>query len=237
MTIKLEAVAPKKKSESIVEQITRLIKSGEVKPGDKLSPERELAQQLQVGRSSLREAINILQTQGFLEVVKRKGIYVRSISEGLVGDPLRQLLKEDRSMLPQLYELRRDIELAAAAQAAERRNGDDLIRLGTILERMRLMAEKEELHLNDDLDFHLAVVQASHNLFRAHILGTIFELSNTHIEFVREKIVRDRTKPPLIFRQHEAVFRAIESGDAPAAREHMARHLGWVEKEIADFEG
>ncbi len=74
------AIQQPKVSEQIVQQVLALIKGGKFSPGDKLPSERELIQLLNVGRSSLREAINVLETLGNIEVCKRKGIYVRSVS-------------------------------------------------------------------------------------------------------------------------------------------------------------
>ena len=98
-------IRPHKISEEIVNQIKSLIKDGKLQPGQKLPPERTLADLLGVGRSSLREAINILEALGFVEIRNRKGIFVRPVSSPIISDPLRQILEEDKSKLYELYEL------------------------------------------------------------------------------------------------------------------------------------
>ncbi len=224
-----------KVSEMIVEQVKTLIKQGQLQPGQKLPPEREFTQQLGVGRSSLREAINVLEALGFVEARKHKGIFVSSVSEPILNEPLRQILDEDRSTLPQLYELRKDIELAAAQKAAERRDTEDLKRLSKYLDRMARDKAESRLALQDDLEFHLTITQATHNFLRLHVLKNIFELSNTYIDVVRIKIIEHGADIPQIYHQHEAIFKAIEAKRPAAARQEMETHLTWVETRIGEL--
>ena len=224
-----------KVSEQIVEQVKTLISEGHLQPGQKLPPEKEFTQQLGVGRSSLREAINVLEALGYVEARKHKGIYVSSVSEPILNEPLRQILDEDQSKLPHLYDLRKDIELAATQKAAERRNTDDLKRLSACLDRMARDKDENKLALQDDLQFHLAITQATHNFLRLHVLKNIFELSNAYIDLVRVKIIQDKADIPIIFSQHEAIFKAIEAKRPFEARDYMETHLTWVETRISEL--
>ena len=160
--IKLQKV-----SEEVADQIRDLIKDGTPQPGEKLPPERRFSEMPGVGRSSLREALNILETQGFVESRKRQGVYVCSISASIISDPLRQIITEDRSKLLQLYEVRKDIELASAYAAAQHRTDQDLDKMGGILEKMAAYATDSRLVLYDDLDFHLAWVEEKWKEFMA----------------------------------------------------------------------
>jgi len=235
MTQLFSEIRSSKVSEMIVEQVKALIKQGQLQPGQKLPPEREFIQQLGVGRSSLREAINVLEALGYVEARKHKGIYVNSVSEPILNDSLRQILDEDRSTLPQLYELRKDIELAASQKAAERRSSDDLKRLSKCLDRMARDKAESKLALQDDLQFHLAIAQATHNFLRLHVLKNIFELSNTYIDVVRVKIIAHGADIPQIYNQHEAIFKSIEAKRPNAARVEMEAHLTWVETRIGEL--
>ena len=224
-----------KVSEMIVEQVKTLIKDGQLQPGQKLPPEKEFTQQLGVGRSSLREAINVLEALGYVEARKHKGIYVRSVSEPILKDPLRRILDEDQSTLPHLYDLRKDIELAASQKAAERRNTDDLKRLSNCLGRMARDKAESKLALQDDLEFHLAIAQATRNFLRLHVLKNIFELSNNYIDLVRVKIIEHKADIPQIYGQHEAIFKSIEARRPIEARDAMEAHLTWVETRISEL--
>ena len=90
-------------SDKIVEQLCSLIQEGRLTPGNKLPSERRLTDQLGVGRSSLREALNKLETLGYVEIKKRKGIFVKSIDSTLQLDPLKNMLQTDRLKIVQLY--------------------------------------------------------------------------------------------------------------------------------------
>jgi GntR family transcriptional repressor for pyruvate dehydrogenase complex len=228
-------IRPSKISEQIVEQVKMLIREGHLQPGQKLPPEKEFTQQLGVGRSSLREAINVLEALGYLEARKHKGVFVSSVSEPILNEPLHQILKEDQSKLPHLYDLRKDIELAASQKAAERRDSKDLKRLATCLNRMARDKEQHKLALQDDLQFHLAIAQATHNFLRLHVLKNIFEISNAYIDLVRVKIIGDDENIPEIYSQHEAIFKAIEAKRAHEARDYMETHLTWVETRISEL--
>ena len=228
-------IRPSKISEQIVEQVKMLIREGHLQPGQRLPPEKEFTQQLGVGRSSLREAINVLEALGYLEARKHKGVFVSSLSEPILNDPLRQILEEDQTKLPHLYDLRKDIELAASQKAAERRDSQDLKRLAACLNRMARDKEHHKLALQDDLQFHLAIAQATHNFLRLHVLKNIFEISNAYIDLVRVKIIGNEVNIPEIYSQHEAIFKAIEAKRALEARDYMETHLTWVETRISEL--
>ena len=153
-----------KVTEQIVVQIKSLIGDGTLQPGEKLPSERMLCGLLGVGRSSLREAVNILDALGFLDVKDRKGIFVRSVSSPLLYDPLVQILREGKAGLGDLYGVRKDIELGSAYLAAKLRNKRDLARLKEFLGRMETgVQESSEWSMRDDMDYHLAIAQASGN--------------------------------------------------------------------------
>ena len=94
MTISLEPIRPKKISEEIVNRIKQLISSGELKPGDRIPSERELATMLGVSRPSVREAIMVLDAMGFLESRQGGGTFVKALTEGSITDPLAKLVEK-----------------------------------------------------------------------------------------------------------------------------------------------
>ena len=228
-------ISPHKIPEEIVKQIKSLIKDGKLQPGEKLPPERTLSDLLGVGRSSLREAINILETLGFVEIKQREGIFIRPVSSPIISDPLKQILEEDKNKLYELYELRKDVELSAAYMAAKLRTRIDLANIKKFLKRMEEDAQSSYLSLSDDLEFHLAIAQATHNFLRVHILKNIFDLSGDYIDFIRNKLVQEKIHVTLIFEQHKKIFQAIQSRDQDGARSIMNEHLTWVEEKWKEF--
>lgn len=225
-----QQIRPHKIPEEIVQQIKSLIKEGKLAPGERLPPERTLADMLGVGRSSLREAINILETLGFIEIKVRKGIYVRNVSAP-ISDPLRQILVEDRSKLYELYEFRKDIELASIQAAAQRRTRADLMRIKKSIEEMEGLASDHHMSLALDQEFHLAVAQATHNFLRVHVLKNIFDLVADYMNLIIQGLVEERTGVPAVLEQHRRIFRCIQRKDPDGARASMDEHLTWVEEQ------
>ncbi|HUV60301.1 MAG TPA: FadR/GntR family transcriptional regulator [Desulfatiglandales bacterium] len=228
-------IRPHKIPEEIAKQIKSLIKDGKLQPGGKLPPERTLADLLGVGRSSLREAINILETLGFVEVKKREGIFIRTVSSTIMFDPLRQILEEDRGKLYELYELRKDIELASISMAAKLRTRKDLVRIEKFLTKMEEDAENSHLSLSDDVEFHLAIAHATHNWLRAHILKNIFDLATDYMGLIVQKLIEEKTGIFIILDQHKKIYQAIQKRDQKNARALMNEHLTWVEEKWKEF--
>lgn len=217
-------------SQKIVQQVKQLIKDGKLQPGEQLPPERDFARLLGVGRPSLRQALNTLETLGFVEIRKRQGVFVKNVTGVIVADPLRLILQEDRGVLPQLYEIRKDIELSAAFLAAIRRTEADLVAIETPILRMESDVQRGGFTIADDLSVHLAIARATHNFLRTHILQYIFELSNDILGSVLDGLSQDPDHLPLLCSHHRRVYEAIAAGDADRSRAAMETHLAWVEQ-------
>jgi GntR family transcriptional repressor for pyruvate dehydrogenase complex len=228
-------IRPHRIPEEIVQQIKTLIREGKLLPGERLPPERALADLLGVGRSSLREAISILETLGFVETRKRTGIFVRSVSSPIISDPLRQMLEEDKSGLYQLYEIRRDIELASADVCAQLRTKADLAAIRKLLVKMQEDARKDRLSLTHDWDFHLAIAQAAQNFLRVHILKNVFSLAEDFMVEIVRKLIDEKTSISQVIEQHTHIFEAIKRKDPAEARALMDQHLTWVEDKWKEF--
>jgi GntR family transcriptional regulator, transcriptional repressor for pyruvate dehydrogenase complex len=224
-----------KLSEEIAGQIRDLVTDGKLQSGEKLPPERKFSEMLGVGRSSLREAINILETQGFVETRKRQGLFVKNLSTSILPDPLLQMLEEDKDKLTQLYEVRQDIELAAAWAAAEQRTEDDLEKMKKILKKMEADNIKSVLDIHDDLEFHLAIAQSSRNIFRGHILKNIFDISYKHLHYATGVVTAEKTQTQKLLEQHQHIFLAIKKQDPAMARTTMINHLLWADRKWRDF--
>lgn len=230
-----QTIKPHKITEEIVDQIKELIRTGELLPGDKLPPERELSRIFGVGRSSLREAISILDNMGLVEMKPRRGNFVCQVKSPNLRDPILRMLEEDASRILELYELRKDIELAAAGQAALRRTIKDQQILRSALDHMEQSLKRGEMVVADERRFHLALARASKNFMRTHILNVIFDISHDHFVLVYQKFIEDGSHLPEIFQQHKRVFEAVEAQDPEAAKAAMAEHLSVVEKHGAMF--
>ena len=223
-------IKPSTISEEIILQIQQLIKDGQLQPGEQLPPEREFAELLGVGRPSLREALSTLETLGFVEIRKRKGIFVKNVTDEMVVDPLRHLFREDKGALFYLYEIRKDIELASAYLAAERRTEADLAAIEAPIVKMETDIQTGGFTIADDLSVHLSIARATHNFLRVHILKHIFDLSNEFLGSVLDDLSQNHDNLPLLCDHHRKLFEAIKAKDAKRSRMEMETHLEWVER-------
>ncbi|MFD6078450.1 FadR/GntR family transcriptional regulator [Streptomyces hydrogenans] len=198
--------------DSAVEQLREQLAGGEWSVGDRIPTEHELAQQLGVGRNTVREAIRVLVHSGLLESRQGNGTFVRS-----TADPAAVLRGVRHAGARDVLEVRTALEAEAARLAAERRDTHDLLRLRAALTTLR---EEGDRDADADLAFHLAVVGATHNA--AFI--EVYRFFSTQVHEVLVEALGDRAMPPVDIDAHEALVAAVEAGDADAA-ERQAREL------------
>jgi GntR family transcriptional repressor for pyruvate dehydrogenase complex len=224
-----QRVTTKTVSEEIVEQIKTLIKESKIEPGEQLPPERKFAEMLGVGRPTWRDALNHLEARGFLEIRKRQGVFVKNISTPLVSDTIHQIFREDKGMLPYLYEVRKDIELAGAYLAAQRRTDEDLALIEFSIRKMETELETGSIAISDDIGFHIAVARSTHNFLRVHILKHLFDISGEFLDNVLKELAKETSNLPSVVHQHRRVLEAIKTKNAQKAHDEMQKHLGWVQ--------
>lgn len=221
------AIEQKKVSSQIVDQVKNLITNGKLKPGDLLPPERELMKVFNVSRPTLREALNMLSTMGFIHMSQRQRTRVKSLVPSNITEPLRLLLKEDIKSSLELVETRAIIEVANADLAAKRANDQDIQRLEHCLETMQKKLTIDNNLTSEDSAFHLAVAEATHNKIQAHLMFSIYDLLKDKVGLC---YYDDQAKH--IFRQHYTIFEAIKNHDPVRARQGMQDHLSHVESLI-----
>ena len=215
--------------EIIINEIIQHIKSGELKPGNKLPTERDMSQMFGVGRSSIREAIKALVLSGYLESSQGKGTFIRKDLpvNDLTLSNLKNALAAEQII--ELMELREILECNAVRLAAERANSEDIRRLHEALERMQACTADIKKFYDPDFDFHVAIAEATHNEMICDTMKQIVEKSHESYE----KFMPDRLCPPeqamITARQ---IVSSIESGDAEKASRHMKAHLDLVEIEL-----
>lgn len=228
MEFVFEEIKVDKVSDKISDQIIKLIIDGKLKPGDKLPGERQLIEMLGVGRSSLREALNRLETLGYIDIHKRRGIFVKSIDSTLELGPLKNLIQGDVRKIVQLYEIRQDIEQASAYKAAQQRTAQDLDKIKSSLEEFHGRAGDLEFSWEADQAFHIAIAQAAHNFLRVHVLSNIFDFAEEFLKPALETAARDGLILAAIVQQHEMIYQAIRQNNAEQARARMDEHLQWT---------
>lgn len=231
--MKLEPVRPKRNFENILEQIKGLILSGDLVPGDKLLTERELAEKLEVSRTSVREVLSALNLAGVLEIRPGEGIYVKRVDEGSVIEPLSLILLLEREDILHILEVRKALEVEAAGLAAERYTAADMAGMETALGAMEEDVRQGNTGEQADLHFHLAIAEASHNPLLIRLMHTIHDAMNQTLKTTRQLWMSSTAGTPLrLFEEHRSICGAVGDRDKQKARELMYRHLWKVEIEL-----
>jgi len=216
--------------EGIVSQIHRLIRDGDLKPGDKLPPERELSQRFQVGRSSIRDAIRVLEIMGTVKVRQGGGTIVQDLSPRSLVAPMASMLRRQRAMVEDIMDLRTMLEPSLAARAARNATADDIAQLAGVLDRQRLKVGRGEVAVSEDTDFHRGIAQAGGNPVVLSVLDILMGLlAETRVEALQ---VRGRAERSL--NGHRRILRAIRRKDPVAAEAAMRSHISSVEEIILD---
>lgn len=207
----------------IVVQLTRTlldyISSGSIKPGEKLPTERQLQDNLGVGRSAIREAIKVLTVLGILEVRQGDGTYLKKADSGLLLESIEWGLFLGENRITDLIEARKEIELSIVKLAAERCSDEEINELEMILRKLKNSTIEDFVEL--DISFHLKVAQMSKNTVFIGILSSIQSLLRTWIKLV----IEDVGETQFSYNDHYNVYQAISKRDPDACVEAMNNHL------------
>ena len=228
MTTLFKPIRPKKLSEEIFEQIKSLITDGQLKPGEKIPSEREMATLLGVSRPSVREAIMKLEAMGLLESRQGGGTYVRSLADGTLA-PLAAMVEDNPKLLEELLEVRMGMECWSAYLAATRATEEEIKEIGDCVEEMARQAKSGGWSSEVDTRFHYAITTATHNTMQLHVLNTIHGLFLATIEVALTKLYSQPEYIEVLLSQHRAIYKTIAQKDGDGARRAMAEHLEWVQ--------
>ncbi len=236
MATVFKPIRPKKLSEEIVDQIKELISLGELKPGQRIPSERELASFLGVSRPSVREAIMVLEAMGFLESRQGGGTYVRSLADVTMADPLANMVeRRDPRMLHALTEVRMGLETWSAYLAAKRAEESEIERLRELYRIMVDLAAHGSWDAKIDAEFHLTITAATHNTLQVHVLNTIQSLFQTTIMAALSEFYSKEGYIELLLNHHHDILDAIAARNPERARDVMMQHLTLVEEKLAIF--
>jgi len=223
--------------QDVVEQIQEVIIEGKLKSGDHLPCERELKEQFNISRGTLRESLRILEQKGLIEIRTGMlgGAVVKEISSDQVGESLTLLIRYKKVPLGKLAEFREGIDGIVASLATERVNAQDLEHLRKLLSQARTHLEEGisgwNAFIQTDIQFHLALAKITGNLLFISVLKTIYENINTYYESYlpkNEEILQQNIK------DLNDIVRAIEMRDpkkaGELAREHVRRFNAYMEQ-------
>jgi len=218
--------------EQIVEQIRVMITEGNLKPGDRLPAERVLAENLNVSRASLREALSALHLLGLLEIKSGEGTYIKQSDVNSIIQPLALLLMMERDTIVEILEVRKGLEVEAAGLAAVNATDEDFKIMTATIEEMENALQTSNLGEVADWKLHFAIAQASRNSLLVRLMNTISDTMRKTIKINREQLFRKKGNPQILFKQHLAVVEAIKSRNVELARQKMYEHLSFAEEEM-----
>ena len=220
--------------ETTIDKIKQMLVDGQLRPGDRLPVEKDLAASLGVSRNTLREAVRALSSLRILQTRQGDGTYVTSLQPALLLDGMgfvADLYREDGEL--QFLHVRRLLEPEATALAVGRLTEADLASLGDLLDEAHELARAETI----DKDRLMANDRAFHTLITSHCGNPVLSglVENTSVNTVRARLWRGRLDPGADLRtvaEHQLIYQAILDGDSERARLRAAAHILGVEDAV-----
>ena len=210
--------------EQIVQQVEESIQKGQLKPGDQLPPERELAEQFGVSRTAVREAVKALREKGLVEAYPGRGTFITDGTSYTIRQSLDRMMRSGNEGFAFLAEVRQILEPEIAALATTRADDEALEAMRKQVEIMDTAKEDPEAFIEADLDFHLALAEAAANPIILSLIDSIVGLLREQ----RMGIFQVEGGPERGQYHHKKILQAVEHRDAAGAREAMKAHLTQV---------
>ncbi|MET8427934.1 FadR/GntR family transcriptional regulator [Nocardia sp. NPDC004860] len=228
-------MAVPKASDVLATELRERILSGEFVDNTPLPPERELVTQTGMSRTTVREALRILEVQGFVRIKagRNGGAFVRRPGEQSMADSVALLIRGQQIRLAALLETREAIEPFCAQLAAANRTDADLVALGAANDAIADAGTDLDKFLQANVDWHVAVSAASHNEL---LTGLMIALSRAIYTATANEGFVDEEVRATTLRAHRSVTKAIRDGDPDAAARRMSRHVHTYAKAVLEFE-
>jgi GntR family transcriptional repressor for pyruvate dehydrogenase complex len=228
-------IKQKKISEEIVEQIELYIKDGILKPNEKIPSERDLAKMFEVSRSSVREAINILEAKGLVESIQGDGTFIKSVGEDILKG-VDNLLVRDPRLTWELMEIRKTLEVWAVEMAAKNADEESKKYVAEAYMELEKISSKQTSGEYEDAEFHLSIIRASKNTVLYHMMMSIFNLLKDTVKVGREYVIKVKglSKKELLL-EHKAILDAIMQNNPFFATQSMLKHLSFIDQDFKNY--
>jgi GntR family transcriptional regulator, L-lactate dehydrogenase operon regulator len=231
-----------KVSDKVVQNLRVFIQKNEMQVGDRLPAERKLCELLAVSRSSLRESIQQLISQGILVSKVGAGTYVQQVpvdwSQHQIVQPLSNLIDQDPEYRFDVQESRLILEGGTAWYAAQRATAEDIAKIRQCYERIahyQAIGDDDEA-ARADAKFHLAIAEASHNVVLIQVMRSLFNLLEFNVVLGRRKVYSESHRFDQLQDQHLSVMTAIENQDPEAAKNAVCGHIEFVIRQVRSID-
>ncbi len=233
----MQRIKSRKLSDVITEQLESMIIDGSLLAGQKLPPERELAEQFAVSRPSLREAIQNLEARGLLYRKQGGGTFVKRKLTATITDPLLELISKRPETQFDLLEFRHALEGMAAYYAALRGQAEDDDALQQALSRIAQVQPQDDKSAEAQalVEFYLVMAQAAHNMVLLHVMRSLQPMLLENIRGNLQMLAQKADAEEKIWQQRKQIVAAILARDPEQARQASNEHLAFIEETLLDI--
>jgi GntR family transcriptional repressor for pyruvate dehydrogenase complex len=233
----MQRIKSRKLSDVITEQLESMIIDGSLLAGQKLPPERELAEQFAVSRPSLREAIQNLEARGLLYRKQGGGTFVKRKLTATITDPLLELISKRPETQFDLLEFRHALEGMAAYYAALRGQAEDDEALQQALSRIAQVQPQDDKSAEAQalVEFYLVMAQAAHNMVLLHVMRSLQPMLLENIRGNLQMLAQKAEAEEKIWQQRKQIVAAILARDPEQARQASNEHLAFIEETLLDI--
>ena len=224
MQQELQNITPRRLHEDLVSQFQDLINTGALVSGQRLPSERDLANQFNVSRSSVREAIRSMELQGLVSIKPGSGTFV-SDKNASISDLVSSAIKAKSKQISDIFEIRRLLEPAIAGLAASRASKSDIEEMRNILQKQKIQVQNGETGVESDTEFHFALAKSTHNMALVNMVSAISDILSTS----RDISLQAPGRPQRSLHSHSQIVDMIEDHDSDQAIAAMNHHLTVVE--------
>ena len=227
MTLSIKPIKQKRISDQVFDQLREHIFRGQLKPGEKMMTERELADIMKVSRTTVRDAIQRLVAMGLVVQKQGQGTFVGTYKTGQ-KNPIIQAIEDQNTSLEELLEVRMGLECNAAALAAKRADESDVKAMDLSIKEMEKEVSLGRLGNEADANFHMAIAYASKNPLHILIMRNFHDYL---LHGIRENLISLYEEPAnieVILMQHKNILRSIRSRKPEIAYEAMQNHINFV---------
>ncbi len=223
-------------SDTIARNLEQRILEGSLRPGDRLPPERELAEQMGVSRPSLREGLRKLASKGLISSRQGGGHYVTDVLQASFVEPWKEMISQHPALEQDLLEVRHILEGQAAELASERANDFDIRHIDAAFEKLEAAFESGELPecIKTDVDFHQAIAEASHNALIAHLSASLHRLIHDQVEQNLRYLQGRPQQWARLQTQHRAIWEKVRTRNARDAATAARQHLAYVQQSMGE---
>ena len=223
MKPQIEPIRKSRLFEEVLKRLQRMIINGTYKVGEQLPSERELSEQFQVSRASIREALRVLEALGFLQsqVGSCGGTIVQEVSIEALLNPFSEILANEQQVIIEMLEFRKLLETEIAKLAAERRSEHDLSIIEKSVYKMRADIASGGIGVEGDTAFHDSLAMAAHNT----VFQKMLSLAKNLLIKTCQTTLKIEGQPGKSLKDHIKIFNAIKDGDAELSEELMLDHI------------